>query len=75
MRVRFWTRLTSRNRFDFASCLDYNDAVMRNRLSKTASFLLLGIGAAFLLFGVLGGEAELVLQKAIRICLECIGIG
>ena len=48
---------------------------MRKNLSKTASFLLLGIGAALLLFGVLSGDMELVLQKAVRVCLECIGIG
>ena len=48
---------------------------MRKNLSKTASFLLLGIGLVLLLFGVLNGDTELVLQKAVRICLECIGIG
>jgi hypothetical protein len=42
---------------------------------KTSAFLLIGIGAAFLVTGVLRGEAQVVLAKAIRICLECIGIG
>lgn len=32
-------------------------------------------GAAFLLLGVFKGQAVAVLQKAIRVCLECIGIG
>jgi hypothetical protein len=32
-------------------------------------------GAAFLVLGVYRGEAAVVLQKATRICLECIGIG
>ncbi|SHK85316.1 CD1871A family CXXC motif-containing protein [Desulforamulus aeronauticus] len=32
-------------------------------------------GSIFLAFGILRGEAFEVLQKAIQICLECIGIG
>ncbi|MDD2981241.1 MAG: CD1871A family CXXC motif-containing protein [Hespellia sp.] len=41
---------------------------------------LIGIGALlcgliFMGLGVWRGEAAVVLQKAIRICLECIGIG
>ena len=31
--------------------------------------------AAFIIVGLLGQEQLLVLQKAVRICLECIGIG
>ena len=32
-------------------------------------------GAAFLLLGIVKGQAIAVLNKAIRVCLECIGIG
>jgi hypothetical protein len=32
-------------------------------------------GVALLLIGLLRGEARLVLQRAIQICLGCIGIG
>ncbi|MBQ2095789.1 MAG: hypothetical protein II474_07785 [Firmicutes bacterium] len=32
-------------------------------------------GVAFLAFGLARGEFSDVLQKAMRICLECIGIG
>ena len=37
--------------------------------------LLLALGLVFLGVGALRGEHRLVLSKAIRICLECIGIG
>lgn len=36
---------------------------------------LLVVGVAFIVMGVTRGEALTVLNKAIFICLECIGIG
>ncbi len=41
---------------------------------------LSGIGMAILglilmLFGIFRGEAAVVFAKAVRICMECIGIG
>lgn len=36
---------------------------------------LLVLGAGLMLFGIMRGEAAVVLQKAISICMECIGIG
>lgn len=33
------------------------------------------IGLVFLFSGIYRGEVKVVLEKAIRICLECIGIG
>lgn len=36
---------------------------------------LLIVGIAMVCFGVMRGEADVVLAKAIRLCLECIGIG
>lgn len=32
-------------------------------------------GAVFVGIGILRGEPAAVLQKAVKICLECIGIG
>jgi len=40
-----------------------------------ADHALLLAGAAMLCFGVWRGEAVTVLSKAIKLCLECVGIG
>ena len=49
------------------------------RLSKytkaISQIVLLIAGVTLLCFGALRGEADLVLGKAVRLCLECIGIG
>ena len=37
--------------------------------------VLLIAGIAMVCFGVWRGEAETVLSKAIKLCLECVGIG
>ncbi|WP_024835151.1 CD1871A family CXXC motif-containing protein [Lacrimispora xylanolytica] len=39
-----------------------------------SAFVLL-LAAAFLCFGVQRGEVATVLNKAVNICLECIGLG
>ena len=37
--------------------------------------VLLLAGVLMIVYGVWRGEAETVLSKAIRLCMECVGIG
>ncbi len=39
------------------------------------SLALLAVGIAFIVIGAVRGDTEAVLQKAIMICMECIGLG
>lgn len=48
---------------------------MKNKNIPFAGILTAILGIVFMLFGVYRGEADVVLAKAIRVCLECIGIG
>ena len=41
---------------------------------KQAQLLLLAAGVLMLLFGVWRGEADTVFSKAIRLCMECVGM-
>ena len=40
-----------------------------------AQLFLLAVGIVMIGFGLWRGEAETVLSKAIRLCMECVGIG
>lgn len=42
---------------------------------KYLFFTLLFISVAFIVLGLLSGEFRVVWQKAVTVCLECIGIG
>lgn len=39
------------------------------------AILLVPLGVLFVVIGIFRGEVATVLQKAVQICLECIGIG
>ena len=42
---------------------------------KATQIFLLAAGLIFFLFGIFRGEAATVLGKAIKLCMECVGIG
>ena len=42
---------------------------------KATQILLLAVGLVFFLVGIFRGEAAVVLSKAIKLCMECVGIG
>lgn len=44
-------------------------------MKKYLKYVLLLGAVALIVIGVQAGEPETVLQKGIRICLECIGVG
>lgn len=45
-------------------------------MKKKAVFCcVLALSLLLITVGLLSGQAELVLAKAIRICMECVGIG
>ena len=48
---------------------------MRVDRKAAVQIALLLTGAAMLCFGVWRGEAATVLSKAVKLCLECVGIG
>ncbi|MDD2295255.1 MAG: CD1871A family CXXC motif-containing protein [Eubacteriales bacterium] len=48
---------------------------MSKAFRKFKAPILLGAGILFLVIGAFRGEVLVVLQKAVIICLECVGIG
>ena len=42
---------------------------------RRLSLPLLILGGALMALGIFRGEVAIVLQKAIKLCLECVGIG
>ncbi len=48
---------------------------MKNKEFPIKALVTSLVGIAFMAFGIYRGEMMTVFAKAIKICLECIGIG
>jgi len=48
---------------------------MTSRRRNTITVALLVVSVALIVAGVMTGEPDTVLNKAINVCMECIGIG
>lgn len=46
-----------------------------SKVNKYFKYIIVAISIAFIFIGIQRGEEGIVLQKAIKICLECIGVG
>ena len=53
----------------------YKEIKQNNILKTIAQCLILTISVVFIVIGVINGGAADVLQKAVNICTECIGLG
>lgn len=50
-------------------------AARKRTMGHVLTVLLIAAGAVMLFAGIAAGEPRIVEMKAVRICLECIGIG
>ena len=48
---------------------------MKTLLNEKLKYIILFLAIVLCIFGIHFGEAEVVLKKAVMICLECCGIG
>jgi len=47
----------------------------REQFSRWCGIAVAALGLALMVYGISRGEMAVVLEKATKICLECIGIG
>lgn len=47
----------------------------KQQIPRWAGLVIAICGIGFMAAGIVRGEQDVILQKAINICLECIGIG
>ena len=52
-----------------------NDEIVKYARKTSAQITFLIAAIVMLCFGIWRDEAAMVLSKAIRLCLECVGIG
>ncbi len=52
-----------------------NTKTASNKKQNTVFAAILAVAVAFIMLGILDAQHKDVMQKAINICLECIGIG
>ncbi len=49
--------------------------MFKNMMNAYGKYLIIICAVGFISFGVVRQEHKEVLQKAINVCLECIGVG
>ena len=54
---------------------DYNVNASEGTRGRIITAALLVLFSIMFIYGTKSGEMDIVIQKAINICLECIGIG
>ena len=48
---------------------------MKREIPLKVTIALIPVAIACMAFGIYCGEPDIVLAKAVRICMECIGLG
>lgn len=67
------TQILSPVRYTGVNNFERGITMLKHRTA--AQLFLLAVGISMIGFGLWRGEADTVLSKAIRLCMECVGIG